>query len=467
MKCKFCSAEWEGESTVCPECGKENEAITPEAKENTASEAAPKAASKMSAGRIALLAVLAVAAVAVVVALVYSSLKAKPEATEPTEDTTATTVATEPIDPNSVTAKATYTVSDDEAVAAHDTVVATLGDQELTNGMLQVYYWMSFYDFMNTYGDYAAYFGLDTSLPLDQQDCSEGKTWQQYFLDNALTTWQQFQSLSLQAGEEGFTLSAEEQELLDNLPQDLEETAAANGFDSVEEMMLYSIGPGATIADYQKYMYQYQLGYMFFESKYSLIQPTDAEIEAYFAENEETFAESGITKDSVSVDVRHVLLQPENGETDENGKTTYTDEAWEACRVKSEALLQQWLNGDATEDSFADMAMAESQDPGSASNGGLYTDVKTGDMVEAFDAWCFDNARKTGDYGLVKTEYGYHIMFFVQSNPLWYQNSKESLIAEQSNKIISDAVEKHQINVDYSAIVLGELPSDAGTTDGE
>ena len=33
-----------------------------------------------------------------------------------------------------------------------DTVVATFGDQKLTNGELQAYYWMSVYDFLNQYG---------------------------------------------------------------------------------------------------------------------------------------------------------------------------------------------------------------------------------------------------------------------------------------------------------------------------
>ena len=34
-------------------------------------------------------------------------------------------------------------------------------------------------------------------------------------------------------------------------------------------------------------------------------------------------------------------------------------------------------------------------------------------MVAAFDSWIFDGARYAGETGLVKTEYGYHVMYFV------------------------------------------------------
>ena len=37
-------------------------------------------------------------------------------------------------------------------------------------------------------------------------------------------------------------------------------------------------------------------------------------------------------------------------------------------------------------------------------------------MVEPFEDWAIDEARKAGDTGLVETEYGYHVMFFIDSS---------------------------------------------------
>ena len=69
---------------------------------------------------------------------------------------------------------------------------------------------------------------------------------------------------------------------------------------------------------------------------------------------------------------------------------TFEDAAWESSRVKAEELLKQWEQGDKSEESFAELAKAHSQD-GSAADGGLYTGVQEGQMVTAF------NACKTGN----------------------------------------------------------------------
>ena len=78
-------------------------------------------------------------------------------------------------------------------------------------------------------------------------------------------------------------------------------------------------------------------------------------------------------------------------------------------------------------------------------------------MVEAFEAWCFDTARKTGDYDIVETEFGYHIMYFVDRHPLWLTYAKNDLMAERSNALLEEAAAKYTFEVDYSAIVIGNV----------
>ena len=115
-----------------------------------------------------------------------------------------------------------------------------------------------------------------------------------------------------------------------------------------------------------------------------------------------------------SVDVRHILVQPEGGTKDDDGNITYSDEEWEACRKEAQALLDQYLAGEKTADAFGALANEHSDDQnGKVTNGGLYEDVYKGDMVAAFDQWIFDDSRVPGETGLVKTPYGYHVMYFV------------------------------------------------------
>ena len=119
------------------------------------------------------------------------------------------------------------------------------------------------------------------------------------------------------------------------------------------------------------------------------------------------------------VNVRHILVGF-SGDQNEDG--TYTDEAKEAARTIAEEILAEWKSGNATEDSFAELANSKSTDTGSNTNGGLYENVYPGQMVAAFNDWCFDADRKPGDTGIVETSYGYHVMYFVGTTGETYRD---------------------------------------------
>lgn len=511
MKCKFCQADLEDGNSVCPVCGKENEipeqepaetvipdqenvpaqeqAVVEEtaeaAQEAASEETAPESAAqeipdesapaekeapqikegmKMNSGKVAIAVVAGVLVLAVLVSVLISGMGGKFGKTNGKDDPgKATEVAgTVPPDgePNTVTSKGTYTVSDEDAVAAKDTVVATMGGKELTNSDLQIYYWMQVNAFLSQFGQYAPYMGLDYTKPLDTQmyQTEDGKTmtWQQYFLMSALDAWQRYQSLALEAESVGFQLDEEIQKHLDGLPEDLQKNAEQLQFADAEAMVRDSTGAAGTMEAYMRYMTVYYQGYQYFSSEYEKFLPTDADVAAYFDEHADEYAEKEITKDSgYTVDVRHILIAPEGGTADEKGNKTYSDEEWEACRAAAQEILDQWLAGDKTQESFAKLAGEHSTDTGSKTNGGLYTGVSKGDMVEEFDAWCFDESRQPGDYGLVKTKFGYHIMYFAGSQDIWYAAAQADMIAEQSNTLVETAMAKYPAEIQYDKIVLG------------
>lgn len=113
-----------------------------------------------------------------------------------------------------------------------------------------------------------------------------------------------------------------------------------------------------------------------------------------------------------TVNVRHILIAPEADEdSDEDGANDAVSDAADAsAKAEAEQILADWKAGEATEDSFAALATEKSSD---SPEGGLYENVYHGRMVEEFNDWCFDPARKTGDTDIVKTTYGYHIMYFI------------------------------------------------------
>ena len=502
-KCHYCGEEFDEELTVCPACGKEQpenvpvpeeaetspdtdqeaaaevaapvEAAqnasesTPAADAQSAPEAAPVKKGVANASAIALGAaiVLLLAAILAVLILNGKDTAVQPEAlpseatTQTAESTEAaeTTEATIPADgnPDDVTCKGSYTVSDEEVKAANGEAVATAGDSTLTNGQLQILYWRSVQNFYAQYGTYAQYFGLDHTQSMDTQVCgvADGLTWEQYFLQDALNNWTIFEAVAQQAREAGFQMSDENREQMNTMEEGLLETATNNGFTDITAMIARNFGAGATLEDYKSFWEMYFLSSDYYNEITGSFAPTAEEIAEYFNTHEAEYADNGLDKTTRSVDVRHILILPEGATIETVTTEEFSDEAWAAGEQKAQEILDQWLSGDKTEDGFATLANENSADAGSNTNGGLYSGVTEGQMVEAFNDWCFDSSRQVGDYGIVKTQYGYHIMYFSGSQLLWESQAESDLLAQLSNDFINNAVEAADVKIDYSAIKLG------------
>lgn len=150
-----------------------------------------------------------------------------------------------------------------------------------------------------------------------------------------------------------------------------------------------------------------------------------------------------------TVNVRHILIAPET--EDDADVSSATDEQWNEAYEKAQNLLNEWKAGDATEDSFAALVADNTTDTGSASTGGLYENVTTGQMVNPFSVWCFDSSRKAGDTAIVKSEFGYHIMYFVKTNDekVWEYNAKQALASSDSQTLTEKLDEEYTRKVNW------------------
>ena len=120
--------------------------------------------------------------------------------------------------------------------------------------------------------------------------------------------------------------------------------------------------------------------------------------------------------------VRHILVT-EGGKYDATtGQTTYTEEELAAAKEKAEKILAMYEAGNHTEEAFKTLALEHNTDPGSKENGGLYEDVYPGQMVETFNDWCFAEGRKPGDTGIVVSDFGAHIMYYVSHSTTIYRD---------------------------------------------
>lgn len=183
-------------------------------------------------------------------------------------------------------------------------------------------------------------------------------------------------------------------------------------------------------------------------------------------------------KHEKTFDMRHILVQFEQEETDSEteaaAETEVSEEAKAAAKAEAEKIYQEWKDGDATEDSFAELANTYSDDTGSNTNGGLYEAVYNGRMVASVNDWLFDESRKPGDTELVESEYGWHVMYFVGENAeRWYVNIENTLHSNQMEEkvtALTDALEvkdsKGVLNYLKAQEAETETGSETGTETG-
>ena len=448
MNCKHCQAPLEDGNWICPSCGWDNtpeeedsdpvlpeentvqeDSLSPDESPTDSPEELPAPESKpVNQKKLALVIggiVLLLALVAVAVwALTRQDRQAESPASESTTAPSETLSPEETVEPTGVLSREAYAYEGEDITPELSKVVSTMDDATLTNGLLQILYWRSYYDFLNTYSSYLSYMGLNTTQPLSEQTCSltgTSMTWEQYFLENALMTWAQHQALYNEAKANGYTLSEEAQTQLDTSAEQLATSAQQYGFDSVQAMLEADFGAGVTEETYQAYLELYLTSMDYYFTQMDAMAPSEEEVEAYYQENEESFTQQGIEQDDTpaTISVRHILIQPE-------GDMEGTDDSGNA---------------------------------GSVSNGGLYEDVTPGQMVDAFNDWCFDPARKPGDTGLVETSFGCHIMYFVSASEetYWYYAARSSLGQERSTQYLQDCLDRHPYETDFDAIVLTQV----------
>lgn len=440
-------------------------------------------------------------AAALCMALLLTSCgKNAPDAPAPDAADSTVPAATVPADgdPGNVTAKGTYSVSDEEILTARDAVVAELtnGSSKLTNSQLQIYYWL----------EVAAHRASDCpdqpdyTQSLDTQPCpldSSVNSWQQYFLRKALSAWQARTALVQMSVEEGVPSYDPEykpdeakraeymtgmpatsvlyqwsdsyqpnrlhQEYLDAIPETLTTLAVDNGFGDNDAQAKAIAGAGAEGRDLLSYTQTMNHAYMYFTEMGYYFEPTAEEIAAYGDANPAAEAVSGRT-----VDFRHILLIPQNAQVAADGTVTASDEDWARCEVQARDLLGKWqkrvkgtkyaefAEGRVPEARFAEFAKDHSQDEGSRINGGRYVNVAPGVLLPELDAWCFDEARQAGDYEIIRTVAGYHIVFLSAINENRLTDAEARLNQSLYNDLVATAMEKYPVTVDYAAIRLGQ-----------
>lgn len=425
-----------------------------------------------------------------------------------------------------------------------------VGDVNYTAVEYNFFYKSYVSNFVNQYGQYLSYMGLDTTKPYDQQTYQDGQTWADFFKESTQSQVKEVTAMYAEAQKAGFKLSEDDQKSLDTTLESIETSYKTSDYSTADAYLASLYGKGCTVKVAKDLITKEYVAQSYSTEKEKSLTYTEDDLKSYYDKNkddldsytyisylasgeaktdsssasaspaaasttdisaspsasaspspsvEELMAEAktkadtvaatktedafkaaakeasgsdvsnsttqgkSLTKDYASwlqdasrkagdvtviktdkgyyalyyisretndystVNVRHILFK---AEADSSGN--YTDEAKAAAKEKADAELKKWKDGDATEDSFAALAKADTEDTGSKENGGLYENVYKGQMVTTFNDWIFDASRKTGDtdvvYGEASDSYaGYHVMYYAgKGEPYRYKLAEDA-----------------------------------------
>lgn len=371
---------------------------------------------------------------------------------EPQVLTTVPTTATyKPTPTGPIYDKENYTVTLEELQTSYGTVVAQLGDHQVDLELLQMAYWTEFVDFLYQNNNNLAFFNLDLSLPLHQQtNPGTGGNWQQYFLNAALDTLRNYLVALHAAQQEQIEIPEALNEAVEDELEELTKAAAEEGYTDMDAYVTYLFGPGCTVKAWKTYNYLSRCCEYYQNMCILKFDITDKMVEDYYEANKQDFVNAGMIQDDTFVyEVRHIIAIVDEGAE---------ESAWEEARNKALVWLNTYQTGEKTEESFSKLALDHSEDAESYLSGGLISGlVENSNYPEAFKNWYLDENRQPGDVELVKTELGYHVMYYVGTLPTWRYNAGQSLINTKIAAIIPDAVAKYPVTIYYDKLLVAEV----------
>lgn len=137
--------------------------------------------------------------------------------------------------------------------------------------------------------------------------------------------------------------------------------------------------------------------------------------------------------DEATRKVRHILISPEVSPSEIEA----SKESLEEAKKKAQAILDSYMNGEKTEEAFTELA-ANSDDKGTSSYGGMIESLKKGIYGDEIDNWVYSSDRKEGEVALIKSDYGYHIVYYIGENePTWILSIRELLKEQKIDAIVN------------------------------
>lgn len=366
--------------------------------------------------------------------------------------------------------------------AANGTYV-TVGGESVTRTEFDYYYNVVSQNYINQYGSYLSYFGLDTTKDFSTQMYSDTLTWKDYFEQMAVDSITEAKALQRAADTAGFTYDASRG------VEDFKETlkkSASNAKSSTQEYLRQLYGNYATMGSVCSFMEKSLRGNAYYSKVQKDRAASDEEIRAYYEANKanydsvdyyQTIITAEISSEEPTEEETAKAMEdaraeadatdPTAGELQENKKQsaaayqirdwlfdearkegdstviedTYGQQYYVVSFVKrylddtptvdlrviitqnndGQVILDEWKAGAATEESFEELYEKYSDMAAYTTDGSLMEGVTQTDLEDVLEEWVFAEGRAAGDTAAIVSASGYHyVLYYVgEGDPEW------------------------------------------------
>ena len=163
------------------------------------------------------------------------------------------------------------------------------------------------------------------------------------------------------------------------------------------------------------------------------IQKNENNIKIIFVTQRKINSEAEVT-------LRHILIS-------HNAIIKPTDRDYTIAFNKASEIYEEYLNSDKREEDFSRLATLYSEDIGSNTNGGLLENISINKFGSNIKNWIDLNTRKYGDCEILKSELGYHIIFFIKKyEDQWMEQIKNQIVSDKLDDNISEIMSQYPIS---------------------
>lgn len=390
---------------------------------------------------------------------------------------------------------------------AQNSAYIRIGGRDITKVEFDYNYNIVKNNFMNEYGSYLSFLGIDSTADLSKQMYAEDMSWQDYFEQQAVTGMVQGKALMTEAEAAGFTYDVEED--YKAYVEGIEAVAEAAGI-SAKDYIKQAYGRYATMDRIEEYIRESLIVNAFYAQKNDELLPSDDEVQAYYEANKKNFEsvdyylttidaevsseatddevakameDAKVSADAVEANVTSEGTLSENVTYDtavaairdwlfddarKEGDTTIAEDATGhryyvvsfvrrylnenptvdarvivTAQDNGQAILDEWKSGEATAESFSELAATYNDTTLAPAADGNYAAITESNINATVAGWLFDGNRAEGDTtALVGTDGYTYVVYYVGTNePEWKIDASAELLSANMDTYIQEITE--------------------------